>query len=294
MSASDGPTLFGMDVSHWQTKTPDLKAAGASFLIARATIGTTEDTMYDKHIAAAKAAGIVTGAYHFNWDTISVAAQVEAFLNKAGRVGLYVIDIEGANAFNESQGRDFIKRVQATGRKIGLYHSDSGFPYWGQDWNWVASYSYEPTRTMAMWQYGPYHGIDANLFFGGPADLRDLTGDTMAQLPITDQTPKLVTTKPNSTWYDLDGTVLSTGHSALPERLSPYGVGNKRAIFGGSGIVLVVPATVKPLPTGPAADCSVQEAALAEALTRAAGEPGRIQAAIDADRLKARVGVVYP
>ena len=76
--------------------------------------------------------------------------------------------------------------------------------------------------------------------------------------PITDETPKIVTTKAVSTWYDLDGkTVLSTGHAALPPRPSPYGVGTQRAIFatvGGSRrIVLIIPATVAAVPV---VDCT--------------------------------------
>jgi hypothetical protein len=145
---------------------------------------------------------------------------------------------------------------------------------------------------MEMWQYGPYHGVDGDTFFGSLDDLRALAGATPVQLPITSQVPKLVTTGPNSTWFDLDGSVLSTGHSALAARLSPYGCGTKRAIFGAGGVVLVNPKTITDLPNGPV-DPACQTA-LSEALATIAGEPARILAAIEQDRANARVGVIYP
>src|SRR4029453_13549859 len=71
-------TLYGRDVSHHQEKTPSL--AGKGFLFPRPTIGTAPDSRYDKHIAKARNAGLVTGAYHFNWSRASVAEQVTHFL----------------------------------------------------------------------------------------------------------------------------------------------------------------------------------------------------------------------
>ena len=81
---------------------------------------------------------------------------------------------------------------------------------------------------------------------------------------ITDEAPKVVTTKAASNWYDLDGkTVLSTGHPALPARPSPYGVGTKRAIYatvnGLRRLVLVTPATVADPPVANCADAVAAE-----------------------------------
>ena len=96
----------------------------------------------------------------------------------------------------------------------------------------------------------------------------------MIPAPITDETEKLVTTKAASTWYDLDGkTVISTGHSALGPRPSPYGVGTMRAIFVPGRIVLVNPATVAPVPP-PVVDCDdVVTAELAAAAIRVVTRP---------------------
>lgn len=182
-------TLKGVDVSHWQDKTPDLR--GVSFLIARATIGTKTDGMYSTHIAAARRAGIMTGAYHFNWDTLSVADQVAAFLAKAGKVDFYVLDVEGDHAFSHAQARDFIARVKKTGKRVGLYHSTSGFFDGGQDWNWVADWRGldKPPIPYDIHQYGLFHGVDGNNFPGTLHQLRELaTGviDMATGIPLID------------------------------------------------------------------------------------------------------------
>ena len=67
-------TLNGIDVSRWQGTTPSL--AGLAFLFAKASQGTTKDPMYDTHIANARKAGLVVGAYCFNVGTLDIAAQV--------------------------------------------------------------------------------------------------------------------------------------------------------------------------------------------------------------------------
>lgn len=92
--------------------------------------------------------------------------------------------------------------------------------------------------------------------------------------PITDETPKLVTVAAG-TWYDLDGSVLSTNHPPLADpRPSPYAVGTKRAIYAeippGSNrrrIVLVTPKTISPIP---APDCTGPVAAEHERTRQAA------------------------
>jgi hypothetical protein len=182
--------LYGVDVSHWQQRTPSL--TGASFLIARATIGTMVDETYDMHIANARRAGLLVGAYHFNWDGISVAAQVNAFQATAGAVDFYALDVEGIHAFSRAQATEFIKRFHdTTHRRIFMYHSDSGFMYAGQDHDWVANWSVKPSRSFDLWQYGSFNGVDGNRFYGTLADLRKLSNlttplpDTSTEGPVT-------------------------------------------------------------------------------------------------------------
>lgn len=260
MSINDNPR--GIDVSKWQTRTPSL--TGMDFLIARATIGTVKDSYYDMHIRNARAKGLVVGAYHFNWDTVPVADQVRAFLAAAGNVDLYALDVEGSNAFNHAQAEDFIRRVQATGRKIALYHSLSGFWDAGQDWNWVAYWSQDPPQNpppirWKIWQFGPINGIDGNIFNGSITDLQRLANKEpsegpMAQLPITSTTPAIFDIPEGAKSYlpDGSGPDLIFNDTYL-NRYSPYAVGLRRAYYANRDGKLVIrlvegAANIRPVP----------------------------------------------
>lgn len=180
--------LQGIDVSKWQRTTPSL--AGLAFLFARASIGTTKDPLYDKHIAAAKKAGLVTGAYHFNWDADANPAtpdstpeeQARFFVKTAGPVDFLFLDVEGARAFEPDEARRFIAEVHRLGRKVGLYHSRSGFANWGQDYNWVAQWGARaPTGIpWAFWQYQ-----------GSPLDRDYFNGDLSALLRLAGKAPPI-------------------------------------------------------------------------------------------------------
>lgn len=161
----------GIDVSAHQATTPPL--AGLAFLFARATYGTRADVRYAEHVAHARAAGLVVGAYHFGRN-LPVPDQVAAFLAAAGTVDYYALDLEsdrGNPPMTLGQARAFIAAVKATGRKIGLYRSESGFPSAGQDWNWVANWSAAP---RIPWLFHQHRGapLDLDRFNGTPAQLR--------------------------------------------------------------------------------------------------------------------------
>jgi hypothetical protein len=165
---------FGIDVSHWQSTTPSL--AGLDFLFARASIGTQTDERYGQHIAAAKKAGLVTGAYHFGDNRTTADAQAAAFLKAAGDVDLYVLDHEGANQMTDAQAKRFIALVKAARGGCGLYASLSGFPSFGQSYNWIALWaSTPPTKAWTFWQFGG-SGIDHDIFNGTRADLLAFAG----------------------------------------------------------------------------------------------------------------------
>jgi hypothetical protein len=173
-SPSDHP-VKGIDVSKWQSTTPSL--TGLRFLIARASIGTAPDVRYQMHIANARKAGLLVGAYHFNWDTsvVSVAAQAQAFLKAAGKVDFYFIDVEAEHAFTKAETAKFIDVVQAAGIRIGLYHSLSGYFEAGQDYDWVAKWSStSPNRPWDFWQHRG-SPLDLNVFNGTLAQLRRLS-----------------------------------------------------------------------------------------------------------------------
>jgi hypothetical protein len=243
---------FGYDVSHWQDATPSL--AGLDFLIARATIGTTPDEMYPIHRANARKDGIFFGAYHFGDSGTTAAAQVAAFLKVAGDADFYVLDHEGNREMTSAQAKAFIAGVQAAKGRAGLYHSLSGFPDFGQDFNWIALWASTPPASLpwTFWQFGG-SPLDHDVFNGSPAELRAFVGGDMAPAPITDETPKMVSKADGTPWYDLDGTtVIVSSPGPLSARLSPYGVGNKRAIYGTTGgvhrVVLITPSSVAAIP----------------------------------------------
>lgn len=79
------------------------------------------------------------------------------------------------------------------------------------------------------------------------------------QAAITDLTPKIISTAPDSYWYELDGTTRLPGtHIALTGRLSPYGAAGKRAIYvtpggGARRLVLVNALTMTDPPDNAAA-----------------------------------------
>ena len=273
-------TLFGIDVSKWQTSLPDLDTV--EFLFARASIGTTTDTMYKTHIAEAEAAGIVTGAYHFNWDTISVASQVTTFIQAAGNVDLYAVDVEGANAFSEAQTREFIRLMHEAGLKCGLYHSASGFFDAGQDFDWVAKWSTTPPAKWDFWQYTSdgklpgYTGrLDFDRFNGTLAELHALagmtgpdTGTEDAVVVITNETPVIVDLKVGDQLYNGAGlpfvkvSKAQSQHSPFEAEFSAnFHARAITVVTGGQNVLAYVhtsDVTVHPIPPQ---DCTAQIAA---------------------------------
>lgn len=173
-------SVTGIDLSEHNEFTPDL--AGLSFVICRASIGTRKDYRYDQHAANVRAAGLLLGAYHYNWNSLPIGDQVDAFLAAAGDVDFYFIDVESNEAipegFTEAQTAEFIRQVQATGRKCGLYHSQSGWFDAGQDLRWVAKWSsVPPSIPWDFWQNdgAGEDGIDNNVWRGTLAELQALS-----------------------------------------------------------------------------------------------------------------------
>lgn len=287
--------IEGCDVSAYQATLPPL--GGFDFLIARATYGVAVDPRYADHIARARDAGLVTGAYAFGRSATysSIRDQLDAFASAIGSVDLVALDLEsdGARvAMSHDEATEWIDLAHGVlGRRVLLYHSTSGFPTdsCGADGRWVADYR---TTTIAaggppirwdLWQYTSSGGLDRDRFRGTRAELRALGGPlTVAQADITSLVPMMVSTPANAQMWDLDGvTKVGTIAAALPARVSPYGVGAKRAIYvdfatGGTAtrVVLVTPATSAPINDV----ARIKAAAKAAVVTGA----GSIEAAIDA------------
>lgn len=220
MSGSD-TFLLGLDVSKWQPTTPDL--TGMHYLIARAGIGTQRDPTYGMHIAAAKAKGIATGSYWYNWGSLSVSDQVNAYIAAEGDVDLHVIDWEGTEGFTSGQTAHFIDLYKLrTGNRIGLYASESRFLDLGQDWDWIANYTREPTKHYNLWQYGPLHGADGNRLPGNLIDLSILIGK-VARVADIDfiASPALVDLPENIAILNPDGSARLTNPGLRTSVFSP-------------------------------------------------------------------------
>lgn len=263
--------IRGVDVAKYQPTNPDPSDTlnGISFYIAKATEGLTPDPTYAAHIQHARNNKIpLVAAYHFCHGSIDAKAQALKFLEIAGDVDAYVVDREGQDEFTEIEFKTFQSVLAANGKLTGLYGSLSGYPSWGQDWRWIAYYNpTPPTIAYDIWQYGSYApNVDGDIYQGTIAQLKGLW-KVGQQIPITDRTEKIITAPANHTWYDLDGTVLSTGHPALTARNSPYGAGKYRAVFtSGTGgvntrVTLLVPDTITDIPP---LDCTQQ---IADAIT---------------------------
>lgn len=210
--------VLGIDVSHHQEHTPDL--TGLSFLWARATYGTNVDDRFVQHTTAARQAGLLVGAYHFGRHG-SPVAQARAFLQAAGDVDFYALDLEndaGSPDMTRLEARAFIAAVQAAGHKVGLYHSESGFPWVGQTYNWVAKWSATPPAIA--WTFWQYRGapLDLDRFNGTTAALAALAGRL---LPDTSTEDPMIPISKNSVpthAYDVD---LSIGDQLYDQAFRP-------------------------------------------------------------------------
>lgn len=185
--------LKGIDISFYQNPTPSL--SGLSFVVLRASISVTKDSMYDTHYAKARQAGLVVMAYHYAYpaDRMSIAAQVAKFLDVAKNADFLWLDQEEAG-FNDAQAQEFINLVRAAGRPCGLYHSASGFGGVNADAQWVADWrdaseaaGYPRTADGSK----EYPGWDLWQYQGSPLDKDYLNPDTtLAQLMRIGYVPK--------------------------------------------------------------------------------------------------------
>lgn len=184
-------TIEGADFSVWQTSTPSL--TGLDFLFVKASEGLTADPRYGMHMTNGKAAGLVTSAYCFARDDVSIAAQAAFFVKTAVGASLLAVDNEGGYRMTLAQARALILAIKAADslrRKVGLYMSASVFFDAGQDFDWIADYraGVSHTKPGSFHQYTstPY---DRDRFNGTRAQLDALAGiplapDTSTEVPM--------------------------------------------------------------------------------------------------------------
>lgn len=191
--------LDGIDVSHWQGDIDwgQVRQDGIRFAFIKATEGTTfVDNRYADNRAAAEAAGVIVGAYHFaqpgggQGDAIAEADHYIDNAKLAGRNLLPVLDLERHNNLSPRALRRWAKawlaRVEASlGVKSLIYTSPSfwrdelGDPTWfaaNGHRLWIAHWTTaEKPLTPAgnwggngwtVWQYtaqGSVNGIAGNV-----------------------------------------------------------------------------------------------------------------------------------
>lgn len=87
---------FGVDLSHWQRPAAlpwERLARDCSFILCRATYGTTRDREVLEHVKRVRDTGCALGLYHFYRPSQAVADQFSAFGEVASAVGLEQGDI---------------------------------------------------------------------------------------------------------------------------------------------------------------------------------------------------------
>lgn len=217
----------GIDISVHQANTPAL--AGLDFVICRASYGDYPDTRYAEHAANVRARGLMLGAYLFLRNQ-PPADQVATFLRVSRDADFWAVDYEkdkGHPHVTPEQTREVIRRIQSTGRKVGLYATQYTMFRAGQDWDWVADWQQdEPPGDWMIWQYRG-SPLDLNVFRGDADDMRRWLG--MARLPVTNPDPHRIRIQANSPVYSPDGAKIDT-QSAVVER-----VGLARVHLGNGG-----------------------------------------------------------
>lgn len=202
MSASS-PIDVVIDLSHHNGAVDfaKLTASGVVGVIGKASQGLTHtDPLYAAHRDAAKAAGLLWGAYHFGVNA-NGAAQADHFLSLTGTdpTTLLALDFEpnGDDTMSLDQARDFLRHVyDQTGRWPGLYSGDLIRETLGGQkdaelancWLWLAQYGPKAEVPASwpcwtLWQYtstgaapGVTGNVDRNRFNGSEIGLKRLWG----------------------------------------------------------------------------------------------------------------------
>jgi lysozyme len=202
--------VYGIDVSHhqgainWQT----LKELGVDFVYIKATEGIDYvDPAFEKNWQGARAAGVLTGAYHMFRPEDTAVEQASNFIRALESVGYSasdlppVLDIESVHTIKDLPHKELHDRAvnylklieESLGRKAVVYtnprfwqdylsdvHEIVKYPLWVAEYELGAS---EPSSTAGwkdyhFWQFSQYgvvdgveKKVDLNRFNGEKADL---------------------------------------------------------------------------------------------------------------------------
>lgn len=192
----DGYAAYGIDVSHhqgtidWDKVTAAGKQYKVEFVFLKATEGGTfKDENYDENIAAARAAGLRCGSYHFYNPATSPGRQAEFFIASASVLNgdlPPVLDLERRGGQDAQFQREVLEWLRIVERRYGIkpiiytsykfktrYLTD---PVFDEYTFWIAHYYVEkPAQDCGwtLWQFtdrGRVPGIegytDMNVFSG--------------------------------------------------------------------------------------------------------------------------------
>ena len=197
----------GIDVSYHQEKVDWERVAAASvqFCYVRATLGKTlKDVRFREHFDGAKAAGLLTGAYHYFRPDRDAHAQAESFIHVVSSLSPGdlppALDIEVSGARDAKTILDAIQAwVEAVENVLGRQPILYTYPsFWNQTLRgssrlsgymlWIANYTSRASPTLpsgfddyVVWQFseqGKVDGITGNVdldrFNGSLNDLNAL------------------------------------------------------------------------------------------------------------------------
>lgn len=238
-----GTSLRGLDVSHYQGKIDfqKIKDEGYSFVICKASDGRQFDSTYKANAEAARAVGLVVGAYHFFRFDIDTLAQMDVLIAMVGqhRVGDLppTIDIEwseGYKTMTSDISREAMLALKYLKAKLGItpmvytsaafFVDEDDFAEWKQFPLWVASFRTDfaiiPScwDTFTFWQQtdkrisqGITNNFGADVFNGNMADLMTMTGFNVhapgikpTPQPIFHIKPVVMITEPNPIPVQID------------------------------------------------------------------------------------------
>lgn len=199
--------IKGIDVSHYEPAL-DWKAAYSDpnhpilFMSTKITDGVSGlDPMRFTHLNGAKAAGLVTGGYHFFHPSMDGLIQAEHFLVTCQGLPIdwFSLDFEAhenkAVDIQLSEAKAFLDKVRAvTGKTPWIYLSTSfanelGNPTWFANYPlWLANYNSipkvpKPWLSYGIWQnsdsgtcagLGAGHHVDTDIFNGDIDQLKAL------------------------------------------------------------------------------------------------------------------------
>lgn len=195
--SSEGP-IKGVDLFHEDNVTSwsAMLNGGYVFAILKASQGLAADPLFVSRYHAAKAAGLVVGAYHFYSTGSSQSLQASFFNSILNSVGYAKDDLPPTFDFENSSGDyssadgnnalTFLQTLKSlSGRLPMLYCSDSvpgelGNPSWMKAYPlWVARYGASPRNSYVIWQNSENASIpglgnfgDSNVFNGSIQDLK--------------------------------------------------------------------------------------------------------------------------